>query len=93
MIKVYYRTAEAIAESPLAFVAPEDGLYKENYEFVTELGDVSLEEVFRLMNVVDGDELPVELKVRSMMCGDVVVDEDGDVWYVAGAGWEETSWW
>ena len=91
MIKIYYRTNEAIAKDPIAFVAPEDGLYKEGYEFVTELGDVSLEEVFRMMNVVDGDELPVELKVRSMMPGDVV-DEDGDVWFCAGTGWEETTW-
>lgn len=78
MIRVYYRTAEAIANDPVASL-PEDGLYKEDYEFVTELGDVSLEQVFRMMNVVDGDELPVKLKVRSMMCGDVAVDEDGDV--------------
>lgn len=92
MIKVYYRTYEAMMKNPFAFSAPEEGLVKDDYTFVAELGDVFLEEVFRQMNIVDGDELPVKLKVRSMSSGDVVVDEDGEVWYCAGAGWEKTSW-
>jgi len=92
MIKVFYRTNEAVLRTPVAFAPPEDGLLRDDYEFVCELGDVSLEEAFRLMNVVDGDELPAKLGVRSMMCGDVVFDEDLQVWFCAGAGWEQTSW-
>lgn len=92
MIKVYYRTDEAFARNPLAFSAPEEGLERDDYEFVTELGDVSLEEAYRLMNIVTGDELPVKLKVRSMSCGDVVIDEELQVWFCAGTGWEQASW-
>ncbi len=92
MIAVYYRTAESIQRDPLAFKTPEEGLNKDDYEFVTRLGDISLEQAFEEMNVVDGTELPVRLGVRSMMTGDVVVDEDGDVWFCAMAGWEQTGW-
>lgn len=92
MIKVYYRTDKAIARNPFAFTAPDEGLEKDDYEFVTELDNVSLEDVFRLMNVVTGDELPVKLNVRSMCSGDIVVDEDQEVWFVAAVGWERSSW-
>jgi hypothetical protein len=51
-----------------------------------------LEDLFRKMNVVDGDELPVELKVRSMSCGDVARDlSTGDVWLCDLAGWVNLS--
>lgn len=92
MIKVYYRTNEAMTRNPVAFTAPEGGLERDDYEFVAELGDISLEEVFRMMNVVDGDELPVKLGVRSMSCGDIVVDEELEVWFCAVTGWERSAW-
>lgn len=96
MIAIYYRTDEAFKRNPMvgmSLVVPEGGLDKDDYEFVTRMDPgPSLEEVFRLMNVVDGDELPVQLKKRSMMSGDVVVDEDGDVWFCAFSGWERASW-
>ena len=47
-----------------------------------------LEDLFRKMNVVDGDELPVELKVRSMSSGDVARDlTTGEMWMCAPVGW------
>lgn len=51
-----------------------------------------LEDLFRKMNVVDGTELPVQLKVRSMSCGDVAWDsETGQLWLCDLAGWTEVS--
>ncbi len=58
--------------------------------FITELEAAGLEQVFRLMNVVDGTELPVKLKVRSLSVGDVVVEKaSGKKWYCASIGWKE----
>jgi len=92
-LKIFYRTAEAIKRDPVVTVPHDDGLLKEDYEYITDLGDVTLEEAFRQMNVVDGDELPTKLGVRSMMNGDVILDEDGDVWFLGVVGWERCNWW
>lgn len=46
------------------------------------------EDLFRKMNVVDGDELPVQLRVRSMSPGDVCRDlSTGEVWLCDLVGW------
>lgn len=93
MVQIYYRTQEAFHRDPLAGF--ELGLDKDDYELVHTYSNEeagSLEEIFRKMNVVDGDELPVQLKVRSMSVGDVVVDEAGVVWFCAMAGWEQSAW-
>jgi hypothetical protein len=46
------------------------------------------EDLFRKMNVVDGDELPVQLRVRSMSPGDVARDlTTGEVWLCDLVGW------
>ena len=96
MIAIYYRTAAAIERKPVLWTVPESGLDKNDYKMVTTFHDVmSLGDVFRRMNVVDVDEdyeIPLQLGVRSMMPGDVVVDEDGDVWFCAGSGWERANW-
>jgi hypothetical protein len=93
MVAIYYRTLAAIASNPVAFAPPDEGLDKDDYEFVTRIDNApTLEEVFRMMMNVDGSELPVKLGVRSMMPGDVVVDEDGDVWFCAATGWERSAW-
>lgn len=95
MVDIYYRTAEAIARNPLAFMPPKEGVDKNDYEKVFEWRTncaPPLEEIFRMMNVIDGNELPVKLQVRSMMCGDVIVDEVGDVWFCAAAGWQRINW-
>jgi len=63
----------------------------EHYEFIASLAGLSHhEQVFRPMNAVDGTEIPVKLKVRSMSCGDVVVDmKTSKAWVCASAGWDE----
>jgi len=92
-IAVYYRTDAAFRRQTLTHNAPEGGLDRGDYKHVTNVDNApGLEGAFRLMNVVDGDELPVRLHVRSMMWGDVLVDEDGDVWFCAFDGWERTRW-
>lgn len=62
------------------------------YKKVATLDASDLEVVFRRMNVVDGDELPVKLKIRSLSVGDVVVDETGAAYYCAMVGWKRTEW-
>ena len=92
MFKVFYRTDAAFQRNPVAFSAPEEGVKNDDYEFVARFGDnVSLEDVFRQMNVVDGTELPTKLHVRSMSCGDIAIDELDGVWFCAASGWEKTT--
>jgi hypothetical protein len=51
-----------------------------------------LADVFRKMNVVDGNELPTVLGVRSMCTGDLVQDvETGKYWYCKFVGWCEVK--
>lgn len=57
---------------------------------VAEIDAATLGEVFRKMNVVDGTELPVQLKVRSMSVGDVVV-ADGVAHVCCPIGWEKVD--
>lgn len=95
MVHIYYRTNEAIARNPLAFSAPEEGAYKDDYNEVHTLANEDapdLEDLFEMFQRVKGDELPSKLGIRSMMTGDVVVDEVGKVWFCASSGWEEISW-
>ncbi len=93
MIAIFYRTHAAIVQNPFAMTAPKGGIKANDYEPIAHLPrTTNIEEAFRMMNVVDGDELPTKLKVRSMMVGDVVVDDDGVAWFCAGVGWEKTSW-
>jgi hypothetical protein len=93
MIAVYYRTDEAIDRNPIAYTPPKEGVDKNDYACVhTFDDDPELETVFRRMNVVVGDELPVKLRIRSMMAGDVVVDENGDPWFCDLIGWQRINW-
>jgi hypothetical protein len=50
-----------------------------------------LDDLFRKMNVVNGTELPLQLKVRSMCSGDVAVDEKGIAHFCAMIGWAEVN--
>lgn len=67
----------------------DKGAYKE----VTTLEASDLEDVFRQMNVVHGDELPIQLKTRSLSVGDAVLDNvTGVLYYCAPIGWQKASW-
>lgn len=73
-------------------VYPRDVPGEDHKEFVIEVESTgvegALEEAFRLMNVVDGTELPVELECRSMSCGDLVMVQGR--WFVCEpTGWRE----
>lgn len=61
---------------------------EQSFERVAAVEAHDLEDLFRKMNVVDGDELPVQLRVRSMSCGDVARDmTTGEMWMCDLAGW------
>jgi hypothetical protein len=94
MVHIFYRTLDAISEAPVALTVPTDGLRKEDYELVHVLDNSAphLEAIYRMMNVISGNELPVRLGIRTMTVGDVIVDEDGTVWFAGASDWEETSW-
>lgn len=68
---------------------PVEPIDLSNFKKVCVVDADDLEDVFRMMNVVDGDELPVKLRVRSMCVGDLVQQHEDDVWwFCAAAGWE-----
>lgn len=94
MVHIFYRTLAATSKAPVALTVPTDGLRKEDYELVHVLDNSAphLEAIYRMMNVISGNELPVRLGIRSMTAGDVIVDEDGTVWFAGASDWEETSW-
>ena len=83
-LHVFYRREPVFSMSAPDRVDPKD------YEFVVTWEFDSVEDAFRRMNVVDGDEdyeLPLQLGVRSMSSGDVLVDEAGRGHYCAPVGW------
>ena len=93
MFTVYYRTRTAIGQDPLC-IKTGDSVDRSNYQEVTKIEDVEqLGEAWRRMNIVDGDELPVKLKVRSMMVGDLLHRaSDNTLWLCAMIGWRKVRW-
>lgn len=59
------------------------------YDEVAVIEAECLDDLFRKMNVVDGTELPLKMKIRSMSCGDVAIDETGRKFFCALVGWTE----
>jgi len=64
---------------------------KSGYEEITIIDAKSLSDVFKLMNVVDGDELPTQLMVRSLSVGDIVVEANGKASLCAPMGWTKVE--
>lgn len=91
MLTVHYRKLPAIERDPLA-VKAACGVDPNDYTQVAKLEGDDLNVCFREMNVVEGDEIPVGLGIRSMMTGDVVVKEDGSAWLCAMVGWKQVEW-
>lgn len=80
----YHNDISAIYTRDLS--QPDMGDYKQ----VCTIDGDDLEQVFRQMNVVDGTELPVQLQVRSMCCGDLVLDMATNEWWLCDlAGWKQ----
>lgn len=80
--KVFY-AKDAMAGYKVPNFSPAD------YDEVVVVEAECLNDLFRKMNVVDGDELPVRMKIRSMSCGDVAIDEAGKKYFCALVGWNE----
>lgn len=79
---------------PRTFMAPAPTKVNlgEGFTEVTTVETDTLETLFREMNVVDGTELPIKLRVRSMSVGDVAVEEgSGRAHYCASVGWSEVA--
>jgi hypothetical protein len=91
LYRVFYNTAHefkgfSTIEKTIGDITA--GKFKEVATLETE----SLDTLFREMNVVDGDELPVKLKVRSLSVGDIVMDVKSEkCWYCAPIGWTELN--
>ncbi len=74
------------------FVATPPVIALADYKFVTNVNAENLEEVFEKMNVVDGDELPVRLRVRSLSVGDVVVNVSSNEAFACDpCGWRKVE--
>ncbi len=68
---------------------PSDALYKvtELYLHNTDTGLTGWQDViFRIMNMVDEDDLPGKIGCRSMSVGDML-EVDGDFWQCKNTGW------
>jgi hypothetical protein len=68
-------------------------LSRDDYGVIGQVEAESLEELFRVMNVVDDSEfeMPQKLGCRSMSVGDVAVDEAGVSMLCASVGWERVD--
>lgn len=65
----------------------EDKVFKIKFPFDENADTITrLQQVWRAMNVVEGYELPVRLRIRSMMVHDQV-KMDGKTYQVAPIGW------
>lgn len=88
--RVFYAPPHAMARSFLSG-GIDQVIDPTGYTEVVTTEARGLEELFRAMNVVDGDELPMKLQCRSMSVGDVAVEEDGTAWLCGMFGWNLVS--
>jgi len=70
---------------------------KENYKHVATVHCLDVEQAFYFTNHIDKawfDHLNVNVveESRSTSVGDLVEDEDGQLWFCAGCGWEKVEW-
>jgi len=71
--------------------------HSNDYELVAVVHGTDLENAFYFTNHIDKewfDHLNVEVvkESRSTSVGDLVEDEDGQLWFCAGCGWEKVEW-
>lgn len=60
------------------------------YNQVGYVDATDLEDLFRIMNAVDGTEHCCVIDVRSMSVGDIAIDESGQAHFCASMGWKQT---
>lgn len=94
--KVYHSRNFAL-NSKLHFDTDGYAPIKANYELVAVVHGLDLEQAFFFTNHVDKawfDHLNVEVvkESRSTSVGDLVEDEDGQLWLCAFCGWEKVEW-
>ena len=70
---------------------------KSNYELVAVVHGTDVENAFYFTNHIDKawfDHINVKVvkESRSTSVGDLVEDEDGQLWLCAGCGWEKVEW-
>lgn len=71
---------------------PSDAVIDANdYGYVCSINSESSGVVWREMNVVEGIEIPIDLRTRSMCVGDVVVPSRGPAKVCLGMGWRDLS--
>lgn len=89
LYRVFYNTASARSGLPTMKNISID-IISEKYKEIALVETESLDTLFREMNVVEGDELPVKLKIRSMSVGDIVLNVVTDkASYCAATGWAD----
>lgn len=88
--RVFYLANEHFSRALFDFtdLSKDPAKYKE----VATLEEENTDDVFRQMNVVDGTELPVRLRVRSMSVGDVIINvNEAKAFVVASFGFDELA--
>jgi hypothetical protein len=86
--QVFYRTSFIEPFLPVPETAS-----RVSYREIGVVEAHDLEDLFRVMNVVDGSdfEMPQKLRCRSMSTGDIAVDDVGQAYYCATVGWDRTK--
>ncbi len=88
-MKVYHR----IKPDFFAEIKPDAGL--EDYKLVATVDCDDLEKVFELTNHIDGDwamnenVIAYDKNNRSTNMGDVIMDDNGTIWWRKAVGWEK----
>ena len=85
MARIFYRDREHFP------YWEEDTLSPDKYEYVGEIEQDDLGDIYRAMNHVDGSEVEAALQafgVRSMSPGDIAVTDEG-IFLCARSGWKD----
>lgn len=89
---VFYTRAEHIGNINVRLrdIREGRGAKVSNYSYIALVRTSSLDNLFREMNIVDGNELPLQLRCRSMIVGDIVIDPKAEKgWVCDMIGWKE----
>ena len=83
---------------PQSFAPAPETFNKDDFVMVAEVEAEDIEDVFRITNHIESDWTKnpevikrVKAPCRSTSVGDIVEDEDGNLMYCAGCGWEDVA--
>lgn len=92
IFQVMYAKDEFFSQETFAaMVGSHSILDRSHFRFIANVEAVAMGQVFQLMNVVEGTELPTKLGCRSMSVGDLAIRADGTIFQCAAAGWAEVA--